>query len=418
MFSNKIVLVSVTLGLSLGILGFTLIGGETKRSERLVTGSVPPLDRNTPKDTGTATFALGCFWSPDAKFGALPGVISSRVGYSGGLKEYPTYLNLGRHAETVQIEFDPTEITYEGLLDIFWESHDPSTSRVSQYRSMIFVHSERQEKVARESKSEEEAGRGENLVTEIANYNKFYPAENYHQKHFLRQNERLIRAYKSIYPGAEELTESTAVARVNGYMAGYGTLDNLEDLEGLGLTNTGKKILVDIWERKSGSSCSACISSGSSGPENGDNSGYSSDELKEILTPLQYHVTQENGTERAFNNKYWDHHENGIYVDVVSGEPLFSSEDKFRSGTGWPSFTRPINPSNIVEVEKEGLGGTVTEVRSKHANSHLGHVFEDGPEPTGKRYCINSAALRFVPLENLEREGYGEYLHLFGEDGT
>ncbi|QDK39792.1 peptide-methionine (R)-S-oxide reductase [Bdellovibrio sp. NC01] len=147
-----------------------------------------------------------------------------------------------------------------------------------------------------------------------------------------------------------------------------------------------------------------------------DYSGYkkpSNDELKKQLTPEQYDVTQREGTEAPFHNAYWNNHEEGLYVDVVSGEPLFSSIDKYDSGTGWPSFTKPLDKNAVTEKTDHKLFMERTEVRSKHANSHLGHVFDDGPGPEGKRYCMNSASLRFIPVSKLEAEGYGEYLKLF-----
>jgi methionine-R-sulfoxide reductase len=145
-----------------------------------------------------------------------------------------------------------------------------------------------------------------------------------------------------------------------------------------------------------------------------DMSKISDDQLSQKLTPEQYYVTKQSGTEPPFRNAYWDNHAQGIYVDVISGVPLFSSKDKFDSGTGWPSFTKPIDPGAVAEKKDASLGMERTEIRAAKSDAHLGHIFDDGPRPTGSRYCMNSAALRFIPVEKLEEEGYGEYVKLFG----
>lgn len=310
-----------------------------------------------------ATFAGGCFWCMVSPFEEMPGIIKVVSGYTGGHKENPTYQEVCSettgHYEAVQITYESTLFPYEKLLQLYWSQIDPTDpggqfhDRGSSYRTAIFYHNEEQEEKAQLSKDElEKSGRfAKTIVTQILPASVFYAAEEYHQ------------GYHKKNP-----------LHYKGYRKGSGREDFIEE----------------NWQQKKDAK-----------------------KLKEELTSLQYEVTQNNGTEPAFNNDFWDHKEEGLYVDIVSGEPLFSSLEKFDSGCGWPSFTKPLHSNQVKEKSDYTHFMVRTEVRSKGGDSHLGHVFNDGPGPEGLRYCINSAALRFIPKADLEKEGYGEYVSVF-----
>jgi peptide methionine sulfoxide reductase msrA/msrB len=373
---KKIIIVTLLSAAGLGLTSITTSAEKAPSTPSPISQSI-----------AIATFAGGCFWCTESDFEKLDGVLQVISGYSGGTIKNPTYQQVAagqtQHTESVQIYYDPSVISYEGLLEKLWRTMDPTDAggsfvdRGKQYRPAVFYHNDAQKIAVEESlqKLEKSGQFSGTMATEISPFTTFYTAEDYHQDYYLRNPIRY--KYYRHGSGRDQFMDKTwGEKRKHDYQQ-YSDQHSAADVKTTQFVKPSEQY------------------------------------LQSKLTPLQYEVTQKDGTERAFDNSFWDEKREGIYVDIVSGEVLFSSRDKFKSGTGWPSFTRPIAGASIVEKEDNSLFMKRVEVRSKLADSHLGHLFSDGPQPTGQRYCINSASLRFIPKDEMKTQGYADYLSHF-----
>ena len=377
----------LVLVFSLGFIGFKAIGlNNASAQNSQYAPSEPSLK--------VATFAGGCFWCVEAGFEKIPGVVEAVSGYSGGMEKNPNYQQISSgvtgHTQAVQVYYDPQVISYEGLLQGLWRMIDPTdvdgqfVDQGKQYRPAIFFHTAEEKRVAEASiQALQNSGRYDKpVVLEVTAFTSFYDAEEYHQDYYKKNP-----------------------IRYNFYTFNSGRYQFIGEVWG-----EDREIDYAIFRSETGEGSDTVQRAAF------NQQAYkkpSDEQLRKQLTNMQYKVTQQDATEPSFDNKYWDEKRAGIYVDVVSGEPLFLSTDKYKSGTGWPSFVRPISSDALVEKEDRSWYGAVrTEIRSALADSHVGHVFKDGPKPTGLRYCMNSAAMRFILKADMADAGYGQYVDL------
>lgn len=362
MKNSLIIVACCILVVALTAMGFSINKKATSPTRQTIT------EMRTDNKTKEIYFAGGCFWGTEHFFKQVRGVTATEVGYANGTIKKPSYQEVSKGvtgaAETVKVIYDPEVVDLNLLIDLYFKTIDPTLLNQqgndigTQYRTGIFFSDKADEALVKQKIQELATSYPKKIVVEFGPIISFYDAETYHQD-YLDKN-----------PG--------------GYC----------------------HIGADLFD----------IAKKANPPKDADYKKKDQKMLKKELSDLQYEVTQNNATERAFENEYWDEFREGIYVDVTTGEPLFVSTDKFESGCGWPSFSKPINEKMVKELADNSYGMKRTEVRSKTGDAHLGHIFDDGPaDKGGLRYCINSASLKFIPKEEMQAKGYGKYISLLNK---